>query len=88
METAFLQQFRRHDDDFMPRMRWADDGMRTGYVIARQSPGVSLDAAAALSKCDTPLGLKQDFDVRMLACLHPRNRKRNAMLTGLDVTEL
>jgi hypothetical protein len=34
MKTAFLQQFRWYNDYFVPRQRWADDGMRTGYIIS------------------------------------------------------
>ena len=88
LEAAFVQQFRRHDDDFVPRQRWADDGMRTGYIIGQTIAGLELDAAATLFEMRNAVGLKQDLDVGMLARLDPRNRQGDPMLASLDLTDL
>src|SRR5438105_10763634 len=39
MKSAFLQQFRWYDHYIVPRQRWADDSVRTGYIIGETIAG-------------------------------------------------
>src|SRR5476651_2412513 len=84
MEPAFLQQFLWNNDDFVPRQRRTDDGMRTGDIIGETIAGHQVDVAAALLEMRNSVSLEQYLDVGMFALFCPRRGMRKPMLARLD----